>query len=320
MASFKKTANGWQAQVARKGIRKSKILPTKQEARDWAARQERLILEGQAGHSDATLSDAFDRYANEVSPKKRGERWEVIRLKKFKRLSIAGKRISEIEPKHIAEWRDEALKTLAPASVHREMELMSGVFAVAKREWGWVGASPMEGVKRPPKGPPRDRRVQPCELEALTIAAGDDLSTATARTFHAFLFAIETAMRSGELVGLEWKHIDLASRVAHLPMTKNGSARDVPLSREAVRLLKALPRMDPVFGLTSQQRDILWRKVRDRAGVKDLRFHDARHEAITRLARKLDILDLARMVGHKNISQLQTYYNATAAEIAERLG
>lgn len=126
-------------------------------------------------------------------------------------------------------------------------------------------------------------------------------------------------MRSGEIVGLRWDDVDLEGRVAHLPITKNGSARDVPLSLEAVRLLEALPKADPVFDLDSAQRDALWRKLRDRAGVVGLTFHDARHLAVTRLAKKLDVLDLARMVGHKNIQMLMRYYNASASDIAKRL-
>ncbi|WP_058048192.1 tyrosine-type recombinase/integrase [Janthinobacterium sp. Ant5-2-1] len=71
--------------------------------------------------------------------------------------------------------------------------------------------------------------------------------------------------------------------------------------------------------MTDESRDSLFRKAVTRAGIEGLIFHDARHEAITRLAKKLNILELARMVGHKDIRQLQVYYNETAAEIAKKL-
>ena len=199
------------------------------------------------------------------------------------------------------------------------MQLVSGVMNQAVREWGYLNENPMASVRRPAEPPSRDRLPTDREMEALALSAGTDLSVATARTFHAFLFAIETGMRSGEIVGLRWDDVDLEARVAHLPITKNGSARDVPLSLEAVRLLEALPRVDPVFGLNGAQRDALWRKLRDRAGVVGLTFHDARHLAVTRLAKKLDVLDLARMVGHKNIQMLMRYYNASASDIAKGL-
>ena len=321
MSSIRKLKNGrWQAQIARNGIRKSKVFDAKQAAKDWAARQEYLILNAKPTGETMLLSDAFDRYANEVSPTRRGERWEIIRLRKFSRDEISSRPIGSITARDIAEWRDRRLKEVAPASARREMELMSAVFTVARVEWGLIATNPMADVRRPKSPPARKRRVSQAEFDALAISAGDDLTTATARAHHAFLFAIETAMRAGEIVGLTWDAIILADRVAHLPITKNGLPRDVPLSSEAVRLLEALPVSEPVFGLTSRQLDVLWRKVRDRAGVSGLTFHDARHEAITRLARRVDVLDLARIVGHKNISQLMTYYDATAGEIAERLG
>jgi len=101
---------------------------------------------------------------------------------------------------------------------------------------------------------------------------------------------------------------------------KNGDEREVPLSKEAVRLLQCMrPFKDPVFRLTDEVRDVLFREARDRAGIVGLTFHDTRHEATTRLARKLDVLDLARMLGHRDVKSLLIYYNATAQEIAGRL-
>jgi len=139
----------------------------------------------------------------------------------------------------------------------------------------------------------------------------------------AFLFAIETAMRSGEILGLTSLTVDFVSQVAHLPLTKNGGARDVPLSTRAILLLRMLPTVkdgEQLFALSDKSRDALFRKARDRSGVIGLTFHDTRHEAITRLAKKLQPLDLARMTGHTNLQELMTYYNESAADIAKRLG
>jgi integrase len=138
--------------------------------------------------------------------------------------------------------------------------------------------------------------------------------------WQAFLFAIETGMRASEIAGMTWDRTDMVRQVVKLPMTKNGSAREVALSSEAVRILESLPRQDPVWAMTTVQMDALWRKVNKRAKVEDLHFHDSRHEAVSRLAKKLDVLSLARMIGHKDIRQLQTYYNETAEDLAKRLG
>lgn len=323
MATLRKVGKGWRAEVSRKGVRLSQNFALKAEAKDWAARQEYLILNQESLQSKQSFGEVMDRYAREVSSTKRGARWEQIRLEKLRSYPLAQIRMEELKPADLANWRDARLKEVAPASVNREMVLLSAVLTQARKEWGLIKESPMSEVRKPSKPAARDRRVSKAELEKLALSAGSDLTKSTARSFHAFLFAIETAMRAGEVIGLMWDRVDLDNQVCHLPMTKNGTARDVPLSQEAVRLLKTLPASDPregsVFGLKSAQMEVLWRKLRDRAGIDDLHFHDSRHEAITRLAKKLDVLSLARAVGHRNLNQLMAYYNESAAELAKRL-
>ena len=320
MASIRKLKNGYRAEVARQGQRRSKVFLTKREAQDWAARQEYLILNADEVASSETFGAIMDRYAREVSNTKRGARWEVIRLAKLGRDLIADIKMRELRPLDFANWRDRRLKEVAPASVLREMQVLSAVLNRARKEWRLISENPLADVARPSKPPGRDRLPTPDEMERLAIASGDELGNKTARAFHAFKFAVETAMRAGEITKLTWRDIDIDRSVARLVMTKNGTAREVPLSSEAIRLLQALPKLDPVFGLKSANLDSLWRKVRDRAGVEGLNFHDSRHAAITQLAGKLNVLELARMVGHRDLRQLQTYYNEPASELAKRLG
>lgn len=319
MASITRYRDGWRAQVYRRGVRESKTFPTKRQAQDWASRREYELANWQAVAGAMPFSDLLDRYAREVSPAKRGHRWEVIRLEMLSRDPIARVKVRDLSAQDFAAWRDRRLRAVSAGTVRREWALLSGVPGVARREWGALSHNPLEGVRKPPEPPARDRLVTPGEMDLLRQAAGDDLSNATARAFHAFRFACETGMRAGEIVGLERRHLDLSARVAHVARSKNGTSRDVPLTGEAVRLLEALPEADPVFGLTSPQLDVLWRKVRTRSGVEGLTFHDSRHTAITRLARVLNVLELARAVGHRDIRMLQTYYNESAADIAKRL-
>lgn len=319
MASITRHAKGWRAQVYVMGARRSKVMPTRQEARDWAA-QEELRLRGGAKVAAVTpLRDVLDRYGREVSPGKGGQRWEQMRLAMVARDTLGGMNLGDIEARHIADWRDRRLVKVSAATVRREMGLLGAVFTQAVKEWGLLSSNPMQGVRKPAAPAARDRLPTGAEIEALRISAGADLTNATARAFRAFEFALETAMRAGEIVGLTWDRIDLAARVAHLPKTKNGTARQVPLSSRAVALLDGLPPARTVFGLSSAQLDALWRKLRDRAGVTGLTFHDSRHAAITRLAGRVEVLALARMVGHRDIRQLLTYYNESAADLAKRL-
>ncbi|MEP2474740.1 MAG: site-specific integrase [Paracoccaceae bacterium] len=320
LASIKKTKVGtYRAFVARQGKRKSKIFPTKREATDWANRQEFLILNDEVVQAGVPFGDMLDRYAREVSSAKRGARWEIIRIAKLRKHPIAEIRMGKLTQRDFAEWRDERLKEVAPASVNREMVLMSGALTHARKEWNMIKVNPMTDVAKPKKSPPRKRRPSSDEIERMQFVAGSDLTKITARVFHCFLFAIETAMRAGEIARLTRDDIDVEKRVAHLSHTKNGEERDVSLSRRAVELIEALPELDPLFGLSVRQMDALFRKIKGKANVEGLTFHDSRHEAITRLSTKLDVLALARMVGHKNINMLMVYYDETAEELAKRL-
>jgi integrase len=219
------------------------------EREDRAARQEHLILNAEAIASRKRLAAALDRYARKVSPSKRGARWEIVRLGKLARDRIAKIPLAELSAADLADWRDRRMREVSAGTVLREITLLSAVLTQCRREWGLIASNPMADVRKPSQPAARTRRVSQDELDRLAHSAGDDLSTATARAFHAFLFAIETGMRAGEILGL--RPGDVEGRVAHLPRTKNGSARDVPLSTEALRLRAALPPCDPLFGLTT---------------------------------------------------------------------
>jgi len=321
MASIKKHGKKWRVQVEKNGKRASKTFDSKGEATTWASEKE-LEFANPAKYvaSRKRVSDMFDRYSKEVSPSKKGQHWEEVRLNKFKRSWLADLLVSEVSAKDISKWRDQQLKKLSPASVNREMNLLSAVFQSAFKDWEWVLFNPVRGVTRPKQPKPRDRRVSKSEIKAICDQLGFDghtVETKKQQIACMFLIAIETAMRLGEIHGIEPDELHLDDRFVQLPDTKNNDSRDVPLSKEAVRLFNLA--MPDLFTISKASVSVLFRKAVDAAGIKDLRFHDSRHEAITRLARKLDVLDLARMIGHRDPKSLMIYYNATASEIAGRL-
>lgn len=327
MASFVKRSGGWRAAITVMGGRETATFSTKAEAIAWAAERETVLRRDHASGivSGRTCQETFDRYAEEVSATKAGRHWEEIRLRAIATHIVDGKKmgdmlLSEMSSDTVGKWREMRLKTVKGATVNRDLNLLSNVFTIARREWKWIAKSPTTDVRRPKDSNPRERRIEESEIERICLALGYDgtvhnISSAVA---VAFLFAIETGMRAGEITGLTWAAIE--GNVAHLAKTKNGTKRDVPLSTAAVGLLAQLPKQFPTcFGFKSQSLDTLFRKARTRAKILDLTFHDTRHEAITRLAKKLNVLELARMVGHKDLRMLQIYYNETAAEIAKKL-
>lgn len=312
MATYTKTTGGWRAQVRRRGIVRSNTLPTKSQVQIWANNLESEILSGKYQRvPDMPVSRLFAKYAAEVSPTKRGEKWEVNRLNLLGRDPLAEVRLPVLDQPDIAQWRDRRLKSVSSASVNREWNLLSGVFTTAINEWRMLERHPMKGVKRPPKGKARDRLPSDQEIEALRFVMGDHGNTIVSRVFLVFCFCIETGLRLGEAVTLD----AITGRVARLEKTKNGDDREVPLSPEAVRLWDAYG----PFGVTAQQVDIHFRKSCAKAGIVDLHFHDSRHMAVTRLSKKLGVLELARAIGHRNLGQLMTYYNPSAEDIARKL-
>ncbi|ARQ46069.1 tyrosine-type recombinase/integrase [Oxalobacter formigenes] len=324
MASFRKKGNGWVAEIARAGFRQSKSFVTKAEAVAWATQTEADLLAGKRGRApNKPLNWLLEKYSNEVSTTKKGVRWEQIRLSAMSRDEIGKIMLSDLHKRDITEWRDRRLRTVSSATVNREWNLLSNVFTIAMNEWGFLDDNPMKTVRRPVTSKARDRRISEDEIERMLLACGYDYETppetTQARVGAAFLFAIETAMRAGEIVSLTSDDIDIDKRTARLKNTKNGTDRDVPLSSEAIRILKQLPEENTCFDIASSSLDALFRKAKKRAMIDDLHFHDTRHESITRLAKKLDVLSLARMVGHRDLKMLMVYYNETAEELAKKL-
>lgn len=321
MASFVRRGRVWRAELMRNRVRMSKSFPTKAEAIAWAATVAREPVSG-AAPVGTTVADLLRRYAREVSPGKKGLRWERNRLEAISRSPLGAVRLSDLRPKHLADFRDARLKDVSSGSVIREFILLSAVFNRAMKEWDWLPANPLTRVERPRPPPPRTRRIDDSEADRIYHACGYSKDqpplTAQARVGAAFRFALANAMRAGEITGLEPNHI--SGKVAKV----NGKTgvRLVPLTKEGMAVLEQmLPlKHKKVFGLTSSQLDVLFRKATKRAMVEDVHFHDSRAEALTRLARKYDVLTLARISGHKDIGLLhRVYYRETAADIAERL-
>jgi integrase len=330
MASIVKRGKTWRAQIYVKGQRDSSVFGTKAEAQAWSVEREaemrRMVVTGI--NTDKTCQDAFDRYVEEVSPTKRGKEWEAKRLTAIANHEVGGARIGtmrlcDVTADILGQWRDMRLKEVAGSTINRDFALLSHVFSTARREWKWIAASPTTDVRRPANPPSRDRRISDEEIAQLCEGLGfaeKPVTTKSQAVAVAMLFAIETAMRAGEICGLTGA--DIKGRTATLARTKNGTKRHVPLSARASALLALLPKRaetEPVFGLTSASLDALFRKARTARLIEGMTFHDTRHEAITRLAKKLNVLDLARMVGHRDLKMLQIYYNETADEIASRL-
>lgn len=316
----------WRVKIRRKGWpRQSKTFESYEDAARWARKIESEMDDGvfvsRKEAEKTTLVEALDRYRSEKTPHKKGAAQEINRINLFKRSDLASRFLSTIRSTDISKYRDQRLaKGKAPSTVNNELILLSNLFNVAHREWGMESIdNPVSKVSRPKLPPGRDRRLQPGEEEKLLGALGRTLRPL-------FQLALETAMRQGELLALEWKHVDLTRQVVHLPTTKNNEARNVPLSTTAVAVLGSWRKHphridDKVFGVGGSHVSRTFRETCEKLEIEGLRWHDLRHEACSRLFEKdLNPMEVASISGHKTLQMLKRYTHLKAEDLAAKLG
>jgi len=317
MASIRRSGKKWRAQIQLKTlsgeVRESKLFDTKGTASDWATKRESEIKLAFNGKGKC-LSDVFARYSSEVSVHKKGARWEHIRLKSFIR-QIGHISLADLSSNDIAYWRDARLTKVSPSSVRREINLMSSALEVARKEWHWVAVNPVASVKKPKEHSPRDRRFSDEEIVSICKAMALGADSVSGRSSNVFLFAIETAMRCGEICALKTENV--FGRVALIEDSKNGHSRTIPLSKRALEIWDSSGGHG--FGVTPMQVSKAFERATKKAGVENATFHDSRREATIRLSKKLDVLELAKMTGHKDLNMLLTYYKADAERLADLL-
>lgn len=303
MASFRRHGNGWQAEVFKRGVRRAQTFESKGAARAWAHQLEAEIMAGVRGEiPNLTFAACLERYDREVSARKKGARWESVRLEALGRDRLALVKLRSFGPAHVSDWRERRLQAVSGASVRREWNLLSHVCTFAVREWVWLRSNPFKGLSRPAGGKARTRIATQEEIDRLTAAASPGMGRVIA-------FAVETGMRAGEIAALR----DVRGRVAYLPDSKNGTAREVPLSAAALEAWAG------GIGLKASSISALFAQLCDICNIRGLTFHDLRATAATRLSKKLNALQLAKMLGHKDLRITMIYYRESTKDIANLL-
>jgi integrase len=318
--------------VRRKGTTITRTFDTKVEAEEWAKATEGRIVAGlpaapvRMSRNPDKMSDLFDRYAREISPTRAGCRWEQIRLARLAR--DFDMLPADCDPSVLAEWRDKRLETCSALTVNRELNLISAVFTRAIKEWGLkIAANPVQRIMRPKNPRERTRRVSEAERAAIIAQLGWDGASqpVTLQQWIAWTFdlALATMMRQGELLRMTWRYVHLDRKVVHLPKTKNGAPRDVPLSSRAIALFRLLTPGAPdqhVVPVDQGTFGKYFRTAVDVAGIDNLHFHDTRREAITQASKRLNIAELTAASGHRSVKSLMVYYAPDPTDIADKLG
>ena len=331
MATYTNRNGRWRVQLQVNGTRKSKTFPSKSHAQQWVKMMERDTADISVGVMPAkTFGELLERYDREVSVTKGGERWEHVRINKLLRDPIAKISNRQLSPQDVADWRDRSAKAgLSGSSIRREWGLLSAVCERAIREWGWLKENPFRKATKPKSNPDRTRRPTDEEIIELLKVMGFSQKKpvlVSQRLAYMMLFGIETAMRTSEMCSMRWGNV--GAKLVHIPESKNGDARDVPLSRYARELLETLRGDEPdklnaddsVFDMKPSQVDANFRKAKKKANIEDLHFHDFRREALTRLAKKVGVMELAKISGHRDVKiLLNVYYRPKMDDIADML-
>jgi len=302
----------------------AKTFQSKTLAVKWASEEHERIVHNSSSSLEiakVNLGQLLLRYSSEVTVLKKGAVTEKRRLNRLINDPISTLTLDKLSSSAIAAFRDRRLPDGA-RTTHYDLTLIRHCLKIAIHEWGlMLSSNPVDFIKMPPASKPRQRRLNKGEYERLEQASHLTLNS---HIWPIIVFAIETGMRRGEILGLTWDNISLERQLAYLPFTKNGSSREVPLSKKAVQVLsnqRARQDIPTPFPVNANAFRSAWERLRKRADLCDLRFHDLRHEAISRFFEMgLSIPEVALISGHKDAKMLFRYTHLRAGNIIAKLG
>jgi site-specific recombinase XerD len=311
MAYIGKFRDGWRAQIQRDGVRESKTFKTKRLAQAWVVQQEaRETLS-----KSYTLQDAITKYLETVSIHKRDAvEWEGRRfgamLEHFGNVPL-----DSITSADISAWRSKRMETVSGSTVLRESGLYRNLLRVAMLEWQWITSNPYLGVRLPKSNNPRVQVWRWQQIKRV-LRAGQRVGGKTLEVTQAFHIALRTGMRLKEAIEAP-TGFDRQRRVVQLSSTKTAkNGETVPLTKQAYRLMLTIK----PFTVSDARASMLFCHLCNNLLIKDLQFRDARATALTLMARRMDVLTLARISRHKDLRLLiSTYYRETPEDISKRL-
>ncbi len=313
MPTITRRARGkYQCQVRRKGYpSQTRTFPTKTEARAWATRIEANL---RADRCTEPFSIIIERYRDTVTPTKNQAKQELYRIKWLLSHPIASVRLDKLSPHHIAQYKAHRLKQVrcrgsdGSQTVLHCLNLISAILTTAEKDWGIRVENPVKQVRKPKQRPGRERRLSKEEQEAL-LGNSDGLMR------DIIVVALETGMRRGEIHRISREDV-LDNGLLRIPITKNGYPRTIPLSPTAYEIISHRDS----FRMTEPQFRHRWKALLKRCGIVDLRFHDLRHEAISRFVEKgLSLPEVALISGHRDYRMLQRYTHIRPETLVNKL-
>lgn len=326
-----KSGDTWQAIVRRNGYKPiSATFDIKEDAEKWARAQEREMDRGAFIPSDTasrmTVRKACEKYAEDILPSKRGVGPDKSRLDRLE-ASLGNLSLAALEPSHVAEYRDRRLKEVGPQSVKHEINLLQRVLKACVLDWGiHLPRGIVTEQVRKPQPPPsskRDRRYEGDEEERLLDAAKNSRSKIAEKVIR---FAIETGMRRGEIASMAWPDVNLVEGTLHIPETKTDSPRTIPLTDEAVMILRDQRRQTglradkKVWGVRADSISKMFSRLCKKVGIENLRLHDSRHETASRLAEAgFTPFEISAVTGQKSWETIKRYTHVRPSSLRDKV-
>ena len=321
MASIRYRNSKWQAQVRRHGHKAlNKSFTNKSDAQKWARGIETRIDNGTIDLQGkdklhVTLYEYLHRYLIEISPHKTSHQVEKYILKVWMQSPLAKQPIGNINPTHILQELEHKRTCWKPSTIQRNFGVLRHVFNTAQTLWeAPLRRNPVAAVKLPTASETPIRRVPEGFWGALENYPQD-------KVYWVIQFAVETAMRRGEIAGLRWSDIDRSQQIVTISKTKTNRIRHIPLSTRAIQILETRrSQSETIFQMSPNAIKLAWQRKKKVIGFESVRFHDLRHEAISRLfERGLTIPEVASISGHSTPAMLFRYAHSDVRRLVEKM-
>jgi integrase len=320
MATIRRHRDKWQVMIRLRGIKPlSRSFEKKSDATRWGRAVEGEFAVGtyvDPRKAETTpLSDVIDLYIADLNTKGVKDPARRSRLKRLKR-DLGDFSLAMLGTQQLAEYRDRRLRVVSSTTVFHELALLRRVLVLATSEWGVTLPKGLPRIPLPKLPHGRTRRLSSTEEGKLLSACGKD-----SLLKDLILLALETAMRRGELVNIREEDVDRENATLMIPKTKAGIPRVIPLSPRALSILDCKSgKNQRLMGLTATRASQTFAGACKKAGIKNLRLHDLRHEAITRFFELgLSTMEVAAISGHRTISMLSRYTHLDPVQLARKL-
>lgn len=319
MASYRRKGSNYEFRVCINGVKRSKSFASIKEGKIWAKLEEVSLLgQRQAPRSQyPTIRELGQLYSQHVLPTLKGAAQERSRLRLLQNESFVDVPCHLITPTDIRHYI-ERLRSVgnSNSTIRLKLCLLSSLYRLARQELSIDIQSPTSAIKKPTSNPGRLRRLSANEESSLLRSAS--LCT-NQNILPVIAFALETGLRRNELLTLDWSAYQSDHGLIEIKNTKNGYPRWIPLTQVAKDILEEQrrhkhPRPFPINATTLEN---AWEHILKRAGIENLRFHDLRHEALSRWAHKLkgDVFKLSMISGHRTLQMAQRYVHPVMSEM-----